>query len=120
MNKRFYPNEYMKPVALIYKLALLAVSLAIAADLRADPQVKTVAGGPKSFNTLNYGYRDGQTFTNAQFNMPSGLSINTSGTIMFVADRTNNAIRQITMPVDVAASQTTTFTTNRMARPWDV
>ena len=110
----------MKPLASIYRLALLILSLAVAADLHADPQVKSIAGGPKSFNALNYGYRDGQTFTNAQFNTPSALAINTSGTFMFVADRTNNAIRQITMPVDVAASQTTTFTTNRLARPWDV
>ncbi|MFM2082362.1 MAG: hypothetical protein RL380_1053, partial [Verrucomicrobiota bacterium] len=92
----------------------------------AVPTVKTLAGGPKTFNLNNYGYRDGLTFSNAQFNFPAGLAINTDSTLMFVADRNNNVVRTIALPGESGSSQTTTFpptnlyVTNRISRPIDV
>ncbi|MFM2296170.1 MAG: hypothetical protein RLZZ350_2583 [Verrucomicrobiota bacterium] len=104
---------------------VLAVGVSASVAL-AQPTVKTLAGGPKSFNLNNNGYRDGQTFSNAQFSFPSGMAINTNATLMFIADRSNNVVRSVALPAEATASQTTTFpltnyyVTNRISRPVDV
>ncbi|PYI83746.1 MAG: hypothetical protein DME26_14500, partial [Verrucomicrobia bacterium] len=51
------------------------------------------------------GYTNGNTATDAKFNHPLGLALDSTGNNLFVADRDNNAIRRL----DLAANQTFTF-----------
>ena len=41
------------------------------------------------------GFVNGNTFNTAQFRFPAGIALDPSGTLMFVADATNNAIRMV-------------------------
>ena len=59
------------------------------------------------------GYKDGGTFNTARFNNPQGIALDPSGTRLFVADYTNNAIRLISSLGDNAASQTLSVYTNK-------
>src|SRR5262245_25105749 len=70
-----------------------------AAKLAAMPAVNTVSGGPSA------GFVDGDTFQAALFNTPVGLALDKTSSLLFVADRGNNAIRQL----DLGANQTITF-----------
>ena len=81
-----------------------------AANLFAAPAVRTLTGGPSQFYpyTAN-GYVNGDTFSEAKFNVPSGIALDPSGTVLFVADFKNNAIRVITHLGEDGASQTFTF-----------
>jgi hypothetical protein len=97
----------LRPVLRFVVLTLAA--LAFATQLPAQSTVLTVTRKPAS--SSNYGYVNGLTGS-AAFNGPEALVLNTGATLMFVADYTNNAIRQITMPPDSATSETTTFTNN--------
>jgi DNA-binding beta-propeller fold protein YncE len=54
------------------------------------------------------GYVDGNTFSTAQFRFPAGIALDPSGSLLFVADDTNNAIRMINKLGDRAASSTFT------------
>ena len=79
--------------------------------------VDTVGGGPFNGNLLPYGYADGDTAAVSQFNGPSGLAFDITGNLLFVADRTNNAVRKL----DLAANRTSTFAaTNYVTQPVDV
>src|ERR1035437_8299600 len=90
--------------------AVIAVSLLIAGNLKAMPVVQTVSGGPA------YGYVDGNTKSNALFHTPIGLALGSdpaAGTILYVADRDNNAIRKL----DLDLNQTITFLTGNISKP---
>ncbi|MBW8865611.1 MAG: hypothetical protein JF609_11965, partial [Verrucomicrobia bacterium] len=63
-----------------------------------------------------YGYSDGDTFLDARFHTPSGLALDSSGQLLLVADRDNNAIRVL----DLANDFTWTFTTNKVSKPVSV
>ena len=52
------------------------------------------------------GYRDGNTFSYAQFNFPAGIALDPAGTRLFIADYTNDAVRM----VDNLGNQTTSYT----------
>src|SRR5439155_4288160 len=82
-------------------IALLALLLG-AANLTALPVVNTISGGP------SYGYADGDTLQVALFHTPLGLALDSSGSLLFVADRDNNAIRKL----DLGLNQTITLTTD--------
>ena len=74
--------------------------------------VRTVAGGPESQGAAPYGNVNGITFY-AMFNGPSGCALDAQGNL-YIADRTNHAIRKITSPTDDPAgtnynSVTTTY-----------
>ncbi|MCX6896624.1 MAG: NHL repeat-containing protein, partial [Verrucomicrobia bacterium] len=79
-------------------------------SLQAQPVVKTLTGGWWQYNTTTfYGNTNGNTFAVAQFNFPSGLALDLSGSTLYVADFTNNTVRQISNLGDITNSLTTTF-----------
>jgi sugar lactone lactonase YvrE len=92
--------------------ALLGAWLFAVANLSAA-EVDTVTGGPSEFNPLPYGYVDGDTAALAQFHTPMGIALDSSGTLLYVADRDNHAIRLLYLNGNV----TTTFTTELIDSP---
>ena len=81
--------------------ALGSVLLLASASLSAMPILTTVSGGPTA------GYVDGDTAALALFNTPVGLALDKNSSHLYVADRGNNAVRQL----DIAGNQTITFAT---------
>lgn len=88
-------------------LAALGFTLLPCGKLHAQATVTTLGGGSavKPYD----GYVDGNTLTAAKFDMPAGLALDPSGTYLFIADYTNNAIRLVSNLGDTANSVTTTF-----------
>jgi hypothetical protein len=70
-------------------LALSSALILTAGRLSAMPAVNTISGGPSA------GYQDGDTAQAALFNTPIGLALDKTSSLLFVADRGNNAIRQL-------------------------
>src|SRR5437773_6964226 len=98
----------------IFRFAGWAALLASTFTLMAAPEVQTLTGGPSQFYPQNSaGYVDGDTATVAQFNTPYGIALDNTGNSLFVADRDNNAIRQL----DLVSGQTFTFTTELINKP---
>ncbi len=91
------------------KAILVPLCLLVSGPLMANPVLTTVAGGPSQLNPRYYGDIDGPTATVAQFNYPCGLALDPSGTSLFIADCTNNALRVISSLGDASASITSTF-----------
>jgi hypothetical protein len=88
--------------------ALLSSALLLATTrLTAMPVVNTVSGGPTA------GYVDGDTTAVALFNTPVALALDKSDNLLFVADRGNNAIRQL----DLSGNQTISFATYAVNQP---
>lgn len=57
----------------------------------------------------NYsGYKDGNTFNYAKFNLPAGIALDPSDTTLFMADYKNNAVRMVTAVGDKTSSYTYT------------
>jgi hypothetical protein len=75
--------------------------LLTATKLAAMPSVTTVSGGPSAGNV------DGDTAAVAMFNTPAGLALDKTSSMLYVADRGNNSVRQM----DLAGNQTITFAT---------
>ena len=78
--------------------------------------VQTLGGGNPNINPKYRGYADGITLSQALFNGPCGIALDSSGQFLFVADKTNNAIRYL----DLVAGYTWTFDvtyTNLINRP---
>ena len=88
-------------------LAGLAALLCLHAA-HAAGTVDTVGGGPYAGNLSPFGYTDGDTAVVSQFNGPSGLAFDSTGNFLFVADRTNNAVRKLDLP----NNRTTSFASN--------
>ncbi len=88
-------------------LGSLALAFGTSLTALGQPTVATLSGGP------NAGYANGSTFSTALFNTPVGLALDSSGNLLFVADRDNNALRELNLPGD----QTFTFTTNHLSKP---
>jgi hypothetical protein len=84
------------PTATTFAALLLA-----GASLGAMPAVKTLSGGPAA------GYLDGDSATTAKFNHPMGLALDRSGNFLYVADRDNQAVREM----DLSGHSTFTFAT---------
>ena len=73
--------------------------------LTALPQtVTTIAGGRVTPNGTDYGFADGDSKQEAQFNFPCSLAIGFDGRL-YVADKNNNAIRRL----DLSANRTVTI-----------
>lgn len=89
--------------------ALVVASLLAATRLTAMPEVETLTGGPSHFYPqAAYGYLNGFTDTEAKFRTPFGIALDGAGNYLFVADRDNDAVRQL----DLANNQTYTFVPN--------
>ena len=84
-----------------------SVLLLAAGRLAAMPVVNTISGGPTA------GFVDGSTAQTALFNTPVALALDQTDTLLFVADRGNNAIREL----DFNAGQTFTFATYGVNQP---
>ncbi|HXP59249.1 MAG TPA: hypothetical protein VN829_02100 [Dongiaceae bacterium] len=91
------------------KAILVSLCLLLCGPLLANPVLTTVAGGPSQLNPRFYGDVDGPTTTFAQFNFPCGLALDPSGSSLFIADCTNNAVRMISSLGALSASLTSTF-----------
>ena len=65
------------------------------------------------------GYKDGNTFAAAQFKFPAGIALDPSGTRLFIADCTNNAIRMVNNLGNKSASVTVSAytSTNGISHP---
>lgn len=101
----------MKKIYRIFAPAavLAAVLLSQALSASAEVDVVTLGGGRKiKYSNPDYGYADGSTYTNAQFNTPWATALDSAGSL-YLADRMNNAIRKVTVPGDKANSQTSTY-----------
>jgi hypothetical protein len=116
------PIQPAGPIHLIWAvfLACLVLAPAQAQVNYADTNVTvaTIGGGPPpgNFCAKPAGFVDGNTLENSQFNGPVALALNSRGTV-FIADKTNNAVRMITSIGDTSASLTVTspFLTNLRA-----
>jgi sugar lactone lactonase YvrE len=88
--------------------------LASTCSLLTAAEVKTLTGGPTQFYpSSSSGYVDGDIANGAMFNTPYGIAFDPTGKILFVADRDNNAVRQLDLP----AGQAFTFATDRITKP---
>src|SRR5580700_8082134 len=74
-------------------LAALGLFALSQSSLYAQATVATIGGG--SARPPYAGYLSGNTLTTAMLDDPCGLSIDSSGSFLYVADYTNNAIRLI-------------------------
>jgi sugar lactone lactonase YvrE len=83
--------------------------------MQAQATVTTIGGG--SATKPYSGFINGNTLTQAKFALPAGLAMDPSGTVLFVADYTNNAIRMVSQAGNTAASVTTTFATSGVSHP---
>jgi hypothetical protein len=92
--------------------ATLALLLA-ASQVAAQPKVTTISGGPSAGSPSFFGYVDGDTAALAKYHTPVGLALDSTRNFLFVADRDNNAIREL----DLAGNQTFTFTTENVDHP---
>src|ERR1035437_5919591 len=88
-------------------LAALGLLLLTSGRLQAQPTVTSLGGG--SVAPPFYGYIEGNTWSVAKYNMPTGMALDPSGTYLLMADYNNNAIRLVSHVGDHAASLTTTF-----------
>ena len=83
-----------KPFARQLQGASLTTALVLAAASGfAAPAVNWVSGGPNTGYPSGAGYVDGDITLDAEYRTPCGITFDTSGQYLFVADRDNNAIR---------------------------
>src|ERR1051326_4465829 len=103
------------PSLCLQPLLRLAWALVLASTWSplAASEVHTLTGGPSETFPNPAGYVDGDTATAAQFNTPYAITTDPTGNILFVADRDNNAIREL----DLVIGQTFTFATNGISQP---
>lgn len=104
----------MKPVAqilrrlLLQPATLLALCCGLATSLLHATTVDTLTGGPWQENPPYFGFQNGDTAGQAQFHTPYGLALDSTTTNLYVADRDNNAVRQL----DIPGNWTYTFVPN--------
>ena len=95
-------------------LVITASLLLVGSRLIAGPTLTTLGGGNPNVNPKYLAYKDGATLTNALFHTPYGIALDGIYNFLYVADRDNNAIRQL----DLTAGYTYTFApTNLTIRP---
>jgi len=66
--------------------------------------IATLGGGPNQTNANFNGFSDGATLQNAQFNAPGGLALDFFGSLLYVADTANNAVRRVGLTNDTTAT----------------
>lgn len=103
----------MKPILKLLRFRGLKAAIGAAAAIFLLPSllpaqtVTTIAGGRITPNGPDYGFADGDSKQEAQFNFPAALVIGVDGRL-YVADKNNNAIRRL----DLSANRTLTIITN--------
>jgi hypothetical protein len=98
--------------ALLACLGALACAPALRAQItysETNVTLATIGGGPPAANFCagTAGFVDGNTLQDSQFDGPVALALNSQGDL-FIADKTNNAIREVTSAGNIAASVTVT------------
>src|ERR1041384_2157204 len=95
---------------------ICAALLTLASGLRleAEVTVTTLGGGPVQGNLNPAGNRDGNTFTDSQFNIPSGMAFDSTGNL-YIADLNNGKVRKVTSPGNRTTSLTSSFITGLSA-----
>jgi hypothetical protein len=105
------------PFASLSRGVIVTVALLLAAtSLSAAPSMTTLGGGNPNVNPKYRGYSDGLTLSQALFYTPCGLALDSSGELLYVADRDNNRIRFL----DLVSGWTWTFDiaeTNLLKKP---
>jgi len=94
-------------------------------SVQALPTVKTISGGYPL--APYYGFTNGDTLKVALYHTPSGLAVDQSGELLWVADKGNNAVRQIDFTLGIPADYGTAgiwattvngvLTTNLFSKP---
>lgn len=87
--------------------AALGLILLTGTASEGQPTVTTLGGG--SATTPYWGHVNGNTYSQAKFNFPAGMAMDPSGTMLFVADYTNNAIRLVSQVGNNSSSVTSDF-----------
>src|SRR5215471_9918617 len=82
-------NRWVAGAAFVSALMLSSTHLA------ALPTVTTISGGP------TFGYVDGPSLQTAYYHTPVALALDHFAGALFVADRDNNAIRELNLSADV-------------------
>jgi hypothetical protein len=100
-------------IPLMRGVIFMVVLLLATASLFAGPVVSTLGGGNPHVSPKYLGFKNGITLSQALFHTPCGIAVDGIGQHLFVADRDNNAIREL----DLVAGQTYTFTTNKISKP---
>ena len=116
------PIQPARPSLLIWAAFLACLALAPAQAqvnyAETNVTVATIGGGPPpgNFCAKPAGFVDGNTLENSQFDGPVSLALNSQGTL-FIADKTNNAVRMVTSVGNTSTSLTLTspFLTNLRA-----
>lgn len=88
----------------IFKRAGLCAALVLCYANAFSQTVTTLAGGRVTPDGADYGFRDGNSRQEAQFNFPCALAIGFDGRL-YVADKNNNAVRRL----DLSVNQTITI-----------
>jgi sugar lactone lactonase YvrE len=96
-------------------LATAGLMLLARGNVYAVATVTTIGGG--SISAPYYGYVNGNTLSAAKFNMPSGMALDASGTTLYIADYTNNAVRLVSSAGNTGSSVTSTWATNGVSHP---
>ncbi|MGA3268343.1 MAG: hypothetical protein ABSE16_16150 [Verrucomicrobiota bacterium] len=90
-------------------------------SLFAGATVNWISGGPNTGYPSGAGYVNGDITTEAEYNTPSGLAIDSTGNFLLVADRGNNAIRVLEFDINTTytfANMTNyVATTNLLSKP---
>lgn len=79
---------------------LVLVMLFLLPLLHGETTIDTLGGGPLKGKPA-YGYADGSTLQEAQFNNPFGCALDITGRYLYVADRDNNSLRILDIPGDL-------------------
>jgi len=73
----------------------LAALMLTTATLSAAPTVNWLSGGPSTKYPSGAGFVDGDITLDAEYHTPCGMAIDSTGNFLFVADRDNNAVREL-------------------------
>ena len=81
--------------------AVMMTLLLTAANLSAGPTVSWVSGGPNNgLPVPGAGYVNGDITSEAEYNTPCGLTFDSTGNFLYVADRDNNAVRVLQFDIE--------------------
>lgn len=102
------PGTRRQCVRPAWPLVLLLAGL-LAGSAPAQTTVSTLSGGPSSSNPNSAsGSADGNTQSEAQFNTPGGMTLEATGSVLWLADTANNTVRRL----DLTTGTTSTLATN--------
>ncbi len=99
-----------------WRALLIGGALAAANSVSAQPAVETLGGGPSQSSPPYWGFMNGDTKVSAQFHSPWGLATDSTGNLLFVADRDNNVVRKLNLPGNLTSTFASS-STNKLNQP---